>query len=140
MKRLGLTLRALFFGFTSTQREEVYIQSRVEIQNNPNFVEAYMYCFQHKEYAIREQLWFSPLGKVDSLLTGTGIFYYRAPKEKQLPLYEDKYLNYHILLDIVSHRIIDGKDTITDFKQKEGKLYYEDKKKGSFFIYELAIK
>jgi len=30
-------------------------------------------------------------------------------------------------------------DTIYNFKQKEGKLYYEDKKRGSFYIYEIGL-
>ena len=101
-----------------------------------------MYCFRNKEYAVREKIYFNSFGKVDSVMISSGIWFYRTPKEKQLSFSfsnnEGKYQKYSIKLNTLNHSIIDGMDTIYNFKQKEGKLYYEDKKRGSFYIYEIG--
>ena len=102
-----------------------------------------MYCFRNKAYAVREKIYFNSLGKVDSVMISSGIWFYRTPKEKQLSFSfsnnEDKYLKYSIKLNTLNHSIIDGMDTIYNFQQKEGKLYYEDKNRGSFYIYEIGF-
>ena len=102
-----------------------------------------MYCFSNKAYAVREKIYFNSLGKVDSVMISSGIWFYRTPKEKQLSFSfsnnEDKYRKYSIKLNTLNHSIIDGMDTIYNFQQKEGKLYYEDKKRGSFYIYEIGF-
>ena len=145
LKIKGIIIIILFLGSCqyNKNQERFYIQSRIEICNSTRFSEYEMYCFRNKAYAVREKIYFNSLGKVDSVMISSGIWFYRTPKEKQLSFSfsnnEDKYLKYSIKLNTLNHSIIDGMDTIYNFQQKEGKLYYEDKNRGSFYIYEIGF-
>jgi len=145
LKVKGIIIIILFLGSCqyNKNQERFYIQSRIEICNSTRFSEYEMYCFSNKEYAVREKIYFDSLGKVDSVMISSGICFYRTPKEKQLSFSfsnnEDKYWKYSIKLNTLNHSIIDGMDTIYNFQQKEGKLYYEDKNRGSFYIYEIGF-
>ena len=143
VKGIIIIILFLFSCQYNKNQESFYIQSRIEIRNSTRFSEYEMYCFSNKEYAVREKIYFDSFGKVDSVMISSGMCFYRTPKEKQLSFSfsndEDKYWKYSIKLNTLNHSIIDGMDTIYNFKQKEGKLYYEDKKRGSFYIYEIGF-